>query len=365
MKKIIFLYLKAFSGVGGIEKFNKAFMKALTDLAAENKMQFKVVSPYDVMPDERYVSLQNFQGFNKNKISFVYHLIINAYNCDTLIVGHINLSIVALLMKVFNPSLKIILITHGIEVWYTLPSIKRKLLRNCDLVLAVSNFTKNKIIERHGIEDEKIQILHNTIDPYLVVPDKFEKPKYLLERYQVNENVKIILTVTRITKQDQYKGYDLVLECLPELMNADENFLYLLVGKIDFEEKVRLNKKIADLKISEKVRLIGYVEESELIDHYQLADIFILPSKKEGFGIVFIEALTYGLSVIAGNQDGSVDALKNGELGSLIDPGNISEIRKTILKYINEKQLKNKYSENAIRTYAFKFFRKNISDFIS
>ena len=64
-----------------------------------------------------------------------------------------------------------------------------------------------------------------------------------------------------------------------------------------------------------------------------MADTYIMPSKKEGFGIVFIEALVCGTPVIAGNIDGSVDALQNGEAGTLINPDSVEDIANAIMKH--------------------------------
>ncbi len=81
----------------------------------------------------------------------------------------------------------------------------------------------------------------------------------------------------------------------------------------------------------------GFVPDEELAAHFNLADIFIMPSEKEGFGIVFIEAMFYGLPVIAGNVDGSVDALCDGELGLLVNPNNKTEIISAVKKILTNR----------------------------
>jgi glycosyltransferase involved in cell wall biosynthesis len=82
----------------------------------------------------------------------------------------------------------------------------------------------------------------------------------------------------------------------------------------------------------------GFIPEEELPDHFALADAYIMPSKGEGFGIAFIEAMYYGLPVISGNADGSADALLQGKLGQLTDPSDPNEIAGAISKLIEDPQ---------------------------
>jgi glycosyltransferase involved in cell wall biosynthesis len=77
---------------------------------------------------------------------------------------------------------------------------------------------------------------------------------------------------------------------------------------------------------------LGFIKEEELAQHFLLAGTYIMPSQNEGFGIVFIEAAFYGLNVVAGNMDGSKDALLNGQLGFLVNPNESREISQAILK---------------------------------
>jgi len=84
------------------------------------------------------------------------------------------------------------------------------------------------------------------------------------------------------------------------------------------------------------VILTGFIDESEFADYFLLADLFVLPSKKEGFGIVFIEAMAYGLPVICGNADGSIDAICNGELGKAVNADDPAELEDAITGYLDE-----------------------------
>ena len=81
----------------------------------------------------------------------------------------------------------------------------------------------------------------------------------------------------------------------------------------------------------------GFIPDEELCDYYNLCDVFAMPSKGEGFGIVYLEALACGKPTIGGNQDGAIDALCNGELGVLVDPDNIEQIAQAIVDILQGK----------------------------
>lgn len=357
--KIHFLILSAFKFTGGLEKFNRAFMKALYDISSEQKFEMYVKSSHDELPDERYISKDNFKGFAGNKIKFALSCLTEAKKMELVFIGHINLAPIAVMLKIINPKIKLILIGHGIEVWQQQKLYKKLLLKWADKILAVSNFTKNQIAKNNKIDENKILIFHNTLDPYFKIPQNFKKPDYLLKRYGINEKTKVILSIARISQYEGYKGYDKVLDSLPSVINEIPNVKYILCGKYTDGEGKRLKDKAKQLSVEKDFLLTGFIKEQELTDHYLLADVFVLPSKKEGFGIVFIEAAACGASVIAGNQDGSVDALLNGKLGKLVNPENNNEISETIIKILS-KPLLNK-SNLVIDYFGFDKFKENLN----
>lgn len=360
--KINFLILSAFSATGGLEKFNRAFMKALYDISFEQNFDFKVISSHDSLPDERYIPKEKFIGFNGNKIKFAFSCFAGINKMELVFIGHINLAPVAVLLKILNPKIKLILIGHGIEIWQKQTGFKKLLLKLSHKMLAVSNFTKNQIVKNNNIDGNKIIVFHNTLDPFFKIPNKFEKPDYLLKRYNIDKKTKVILTITRINKYEGYKGYDKVIEALPTVIKEIPDIRYILCGKYDEVEGKRLNEKVKSLGLEKYFLLTGFIKEEELTDHYLLADVFILPSKKEGFGIVFIETLACGVPVIAGNKDGSVDALMNGKLGKLIDPDSTEEILSSVVESF-ENPTSNK-KDLVVEYFGFDKFKEKLSSVI-
>ena len=107
-----------------------------------------------------------------------------------------------------------------------------------------------------------------------------------------------------------------------------------MAGQYDHREEIRIQKLISECNVDEEVILTSFLAENELTDYFLLADLFVLPSKKEGFGIVFVEAMACGLPVICGNVDGSVDAIRGGELGRAVNPDDLNELEEAIVAYL-------------------------------
>jgi asparagine synthase (glutamine-hydrolysing) len=335
--KVLFLSLTTFSHAGGIEKFNRCFLKALRELEREGQLSSFASSPYDDQADERYYDRNKFLGLRGNRVLFARMAIHMAGRHNHIIVGHLNLAPIALAIKLLYPRKKLTLVAHGIEVWAPLKGIKKALLSKVDKILSVSNFTKDKLVSLQGVPPEKIDVFPNTIDPYFPVPEGFSRNSSLKKEHNIGEADPVLFTLSRLSSREKYKGYDIVLECLPELRERFPSIKYVIAGKYDDAEKDRLEKLIKTLSLEKNVIITGFVDEKMLVNYYQMSDLFIMPSRKEGFGIVFLEALVCGLPVMGGNKDGSVDALRNGELGLLVDPLNKNEIIKGIADILEKK----------------------------
>jgi len=334
-KKIALYTLQTFSSTGGIQKMTRTLAHSLMQLAGDNGWDFKLWSVYDsdgdLMP--QYLPPQNFKGFGVKRIVFVLRTLVTAP--DIVLISHVNLALIGLLIKIFNPKCKVWLIAHGIEVWRPLPPYKKLFLKRCEKIICVSNYTRQQMISKHHLDPEKCIVLNNAVDKFMKLPVSFNKPAHLLKRYRLTSQNQIIFTLTRLAVTEQYKGHDQVIKVVSKLKRAFPGIKYILSGQYDHKEEIRIRKLIADYDVNEQVILTGFIEERELSDHFLLADLFVLPSKKEGFGIVFIEALANGLPVICGNSDGSVDAIRNGELGKAIKVDNLDELEDAIKEYLS------------------------------
>lgn len=342
-------------------------------LATISKAQDKTFSMFSLCDktrdlDQRYLTANAFIGFGYNRLRFCIKAISKAPSNDCLVIAHINLLPLAFTIKAISPKTRIILIAHGKEVWSTLANWKKKFLNKNVEIWAVSTFTQKVLIEVQKIKTDNIRILNNCLDPFFRIPKDFLKPDHLLSRFKIKSDDLVLLTISRLTAFEKNKGYDLVLDCISELIDDFPHIKYLLAGKASSTEQQRLSELINNLHLKDNVILPGFITAEEITDHHLLADIFILPSYKEGFGLVFLEALACGSKVIAGNKDGSADALLNGELGTLINPESKTEILsslKCLLKQEANTEAAQRRQRLTLETFSFEHYKSKVAALIN
>ncbi len=181
--------------------------------------------------------------------------------------------------------------------------IERTGMLEAQAVITVSNFTKNIIISRYGISPEKIKVVYNAVEDsdfnYLEKLDNLVALK--------NKGVKIVLFVGRITLQ---KGPDYFLKMAQKILEYKPNVRFLIVGSGDMERQ--MIDEAAWLGIADKVFFMGFLDRSnDLSGLYQLADLYVLPSVSEPFGITPLEALLHGTPVLISKQSGVAETISH------------------------------------------------------
>ena len=156
---------------------------------------------------------------------------------------------------------------------------------------------------------------------------------------------------------ERYKGHDRLIAALPGILASVPDAAYLIVGAGD--DRPRLAHLAAETGVADRVVLAGQVRHAELADHFALAHVFAMPSTGEGFGIAYLEAAASGLPVIAGNADGSADALADGRIGRLVDPLAVDEIEAAVVDALEGRHPVPNAAEEA-RRFAFPHFAAHV-----
>ena len=219
---------------------------------------------------------------------------------------------------------------YGIDVWEKLSLPVRTALRSADRIFSISSYTTRIAVATQNLGQSPVHFFPCSFFASRYFPGP--KPLNLLARYGLNPSQPVLLTVSRLATSERYKGHDRVLESLPEVRKHFPKVRYLIGGTGDYS--TNLKSRAEELGVSDLVTFTGFIPNEELCAHYQLCDIFVMPSQKEGFGIVFLEAMACGKPVIAGNLDGSVDALDGGRLGVLVNPNESEEIQQAVISLL-------------------------------
>lgn len=322
--RILALVTDAFGGHGGIARYNQDLISAFASSA--NVREICVLPRVGDCSDQVLPEKVRQARASAGRLAFSTQAIVRAVSSgpfDVVFCGHMYMSPIAAAVSKFLRK-PMWLQLHGVDAWEPLGRLARTALESAALVTAVSRFTRSRFLEWADVAPERVRVLPNTFEPRFT---NGLKPEYLADRSNIRGR-RVILTVSRLSAAEQYKGHDRIIAALPAIKKRVPDVVYVIAG--DGDDQDRLKDLAKKLGVEDLTLFAGRVSERELPDYFRLADVFAMPSTGEGFGIVYLEAAAYGLPVVAGNRDGSVDALADGAIGTLGDPEDAAQLVDTI-----------------------------------
>lgn len=310
----VFVFLEVFSTEGGIQSYIKDFLKAYIDAGSGRA---------DVFLLRDYPECDNFLEGSGLKFHYLntrprflgrFFLAIRLLICllpkkrRRVFCGHVKLAPLIYFLCRFL-AIPYTVLTYGKEVWQPLGFFYKIALQNADCIWSISRYSRDCSVVANNLDVSKFQLLPCAVDGEIFKPAP--KREDLLAKYGLY-NCRVLMTVARLWSGDIYKGVDVTIRALPLILRNYENVKYLVIGRGD--DRPRLEALARDLGVADRVVFAGFVPAIELPDYYRLADVYVMPSQ-EGFGIVYLEAMASGVPVVAGDGDGSADALQDGKLG--------------------------------------------------
>ncbi len=336
-KRFLVLTTDAFGGHGGIALYNRDLLLALCNFPGCSEVVAVPRSIPGPLEDERPNNLTYVTTGLHGKVKYVMAVLkVLRENPDFefIVCGHINLLPIAHLVGVWLRK-PILLFVYGIDVWQ--PSKRKlinKLIKNIAHFVSISEITKERFTKWAKLSDKKGSIIPNAI--HMENYGAGDKNSRLISQYGLDGKT-VLMTLGRLSADERYKGFDEIIELLPELIREISGIVYMIIGSGGDRE--RLQKKAMLLGVGGHVVFTGFVSESEKPDYYRLADAYVMPSYGEGFGFVFLEALACGIPVVASNIDGGREAVRHGKLGALVDPHDAEDIKKGILKALKQPRM--------------------------
>lgn len=310
--------------VGGVQRAGRHVAAILTEFASGRDMQSSLLSLNDTS-ELQQMSVAGrqfvFTGYAGSKLRFVATAARVAWKKAELIVAaYPSLGPLAPVAQGLAPNAKTVMIAHGVDVWEPMPLLPRMALRQADLVLAPSKHTANQVAVQQGVAGERIRVLPWALDPDFAAHIPRMSGPASLRGFPEG---RVILTVGRWSG-DRYKGVDTLITALPRLLTSWPE-LHLVVAGIG-GEYAWLEQIADECGVRGHVHFLGGLSNAEIARCYSACEIFAMPSRGEGFGLVYLEAMACGKPVIGGSHGGAPEVIEHGNTGFLVEHGNTDQL---------------------------------------
>lgn len=214
---------------------------------------------------------------------------------------------------------------YGIEVWRPLEPSRKRALSGAATRLAISQYTLSRARALHpGLSAEILPLALEERQP------EGEVDLPLVER--AGEDFALI--VGRMAASERYKGHDELLEALPAVAREVAEARLVIAGGGD--DRARLEAKAASLGLVDRVFFTGFVSEATLAVLYDRAALLAMPSRGEGFGLVYLEAMRAGKPCLAARATAAAEVVVDGETGLLVDPADGEELAAALLRLLGD-----------------------------
>lgn len=338
--------------IGGVQQVCRHLAWLLQEIATQTRRRALLLSLNDPVGPRDFVLCGRsvrYWGFNRRKLRLVAAALRGSRRAELVLLGHPHFAPLGWLASLRNRA-PYWVVAHGIEVWHPLPGHIRYALQRSDGVIAVSRHTADQLTDVQGVRRERIAVIPPALDPDFATgsaePPPLPRPAH-----------PVLLTVGRMVRAEPGKGVDIVLEALERLLPRYPHLLYVVVG--DGDARPGLECRVQERGLSHAVWFAGAQPLPQLRGFYQQADVFVMPSRQEGFGIVFLEAMSCGVPVIGARQGGIPDVIEDGVTGFLVEPNDVETLTACLDKVLQNPALREQMGAAARRAaerYRFEKF---------
>jgi asparagine synthase (glutamine-hydrolysing) len=307
-----------FASEGGIPRILQIYLKALCDLA-EPDGAVRLIALNDGVMDTNDLRrcandrLEDWRVCSRKKTRFVQSALRMSRGCDRIVCGHVFQLPVALAAKALNPRLRYYLVAHGIEIWRPFKTTERLALWGAEKILCVSDYTRQQLLHHCPLPEGRAVVLPNALDPFFAIAPGIP----------LADCPPTILVVTRLTRADRYKGVEHMIQAMPAILARIPGATLRIIGRGD--DFGYLNNLRDRLGLQASVSFLGYVDDRQMTEELRSCRLFALPSKKEGFGLVFLEAMANGRPCL-GARAGGIPEVIDDASGVMIEFGDLPGI---------------------------------------
>ncbi len=331
------LVLSSLWGAGGIPAFNRLLVRAAAEFAATAGRSLRVISltdaPGGAVPRGGLAELQvagltgGYLGCGGGRGRCAGAVLAELPRRRYIIFGHVNLAPLSLGLGRYG------VIAHGTEVWTPLPRLRRWALRRASAVGCVSDHTAGRVQQVQGVEPACCVRLINSLP---AVPAAAVETA-AGEGGAGEPGPLRVLSVTRLHPAEP-KGIDLMLRAIATLPAVE----YTVVGT--GEALPALRRLAAELGIAARVRFAGALSDAERDAELARCEVFALPSRGEGFGIVYLEAMIAGKPCLAADVGGAPEVVVHGQTGLVVAPA-VEPVRAALQKLAASAELRRRLGQ--------------------
>ena len=356
MSSVLLLIPEAYRAHGGVQAYMRRLAEILSAFAGERGYAVDCVSLADTEWSQeahpQRVSYRTFFGARGSKAVFARKAaqLARERRPDVVVVGHTGLAPVAWGLRVAGLIPAYILVLHGWEAWRRLDSLGRLAAGGARTIVATTNFTVGEFCRANRTSSARACVIPLALPHAVAAPERTGPPDAGLK----------VLTVCRLVPGAKYKGVDTLLEAVAWVRGANVPISLVIAG--DGDDAPRLRRRVADLEIGECVSFEGAVSDGDLQGLYRDCDVFALPSKGEGFGIVFLEAMAHGKPCIGGNHGGTPEVIEDGRDGFLVEHGDVADLAGRLLSLARDPELLREMGERARRKVQEGFLFSHMRD---
>jgi len=350
-------------GTGGVQRAGRHVAAVSAAFARERNLDCELLSLSDPAGAHRLEvagAQFTFTGFAGSKRRFAAAAMrASRRGTNVVIAEHPNLAPVVMAMKLVRSRLRSIVCTHGVEVWEPLSARRRFALRRANLILAPSRETAERAAKAQKLPALKIRRLPWALDPAFATRANSPVPPAPPAGYP---DGRTILSVGRWESSERYKGMDHLIAALPRLLTDNSDVHLVMVGEGD--DRAWLENLAEEHGVSLHVHFLSGLTQEELSACYAACDIFALPSRGEGFGLVYLEAMAHGKPVIAGAHGGAPEIVEDGATGYLVPHGDVPQLANALATLLGDAELRKKMGARGRgrveREYQFAQFAKSL-----
>jgi len=327
-----------FRSYGGIQTINRLLIRAFGEIGRRTSLDLEVFSFTDGPEHSPSWTAGGsrvlWHGARRNRAEMAWQLTkrLPRVRPDLVLFTHVSLLPLEGLVGRFAPHARMALMAHGTEVWQPLAGSLGRALRRVYSFTCPSEFTARKLMDVQGIKQDRIAVIPHGLDPDWTAGPKAESAA---EQARPERRGRMMLSVSRLNRADREgKGLELVLQALPAVIEQCPGARYSIVGGggdlPDVAEIVR------NLGLEKEVELPGARANDALRHAYAGADVFVLPTQVEGFGIVFLEAMYSRLPVVAVRASSTPEVVEDGVTGLLVAPGDSKQLAAALIALLSD-----------------------------